>query len=327
VDYDSANYVAGERTARTTASGGETMIQAVYAQLGWQVGNAWDLAFGGRYEAWQSADGFYYDYAHDNLQDHPDRSENRFSPKFSVGFRPGDLWRVRYSLAKAYRFPIVEELFQNERRTLGTSIANANLEPEDGSHQNFMIQRGEGDGYVRLNLFEDDIDDVIFNQTAVIDNRTISTFLPVDEVLTRGVELIFNRANIAQKIDLRVNAAYIDSRIERDSANPALEGNVFPRMPKWRANVLVTYHAGSRWDVGGGIRYASNSFGDLDNSDTVHGVYGAQDGYTQLNFKAGFAVGDKTRISLGIDNLTNEIAFVHHPWPGRTFFLEAAVNP
>ena len=55
----------------------------------------------------------------------------------------------RYSLAKAYRFPIVEELFQNERRTQGTSLANANLEPEDGLHQNLMFQKDMENGYFR----------------------------------------------------------------------------------------------------------------------------------------------------------------------------------
>jgi iron complex outermembrane receptor protein len=30
-----------------------------------------------------------------------------------------------------------------------------------------------------------------------------------------------------------------------------------------------------------------------------------------------------TQFSLGVDNIFNEEAYVHHPWPSRTFFLEA----
>ena len=325
-NFSSANYLAGAKTSATTSSGGETSIEAVYAQLGWQVDAAWDLAFGGRYESWQSADGYYYDYARNNLQDQVDRSESRFSPKLSVGYQFDQQWQLRYSLARAYRFPIVEELFQNERRTTGTSIANANLEPEDGLFQNMMLQREIDGGYARVNVFNEVIDDVIFNQSTIVDNRLITTFLPVDEVTTRGLEFVFNRFAIASKLDFRFNATYADSEITRNSANPALEGKVFPRMPKWRANALATYHLGSRWDVGGGIRYASNSYGDLDNSDTAHDVFGAQDGYTQLNFKSGFRLNEKTHLSVGIDNLTDEITFVHHPWPGRTAYLEAAVT-
>ena len=80
-------------------------------------------------------------------------------------------WRLRLSSAKAFRFPIVEELFQNERRTNGTSIANADLEPEDGMHYNLMIERAVPGGQVRLNLFTEAIDDVIFNQRSIVDNR------------------------------------------------------------------------------------------------------------------------------------------------------------
>ena len=325
-NYGSANYLLGEETAASSASGGETGVQAVYAQLGWQIDQAWDLAVGGRYESWQSADGFYDDYTRNNLQRHIDRAERSFSPKFSVGYRAQKAWQVRYSLGRAYRFPIVEELFQNERRTTGTSIADANLMPENGLHQNLMLQRDFDRGYARVNLFHEVVADVIFNQTAIVDNRTITTFLPVDEVTTDGVEFVLNRAVLGDRLDLRFNTTYADAEITRNRANPAIEGKVFPRMPKWRANLLATYHVNTRWDIGGGIRYASDSFGDLDNADVAHDVFGAMDGYTQINVRSGFKINERTRLSLGIDNLTDQVTFVHHPWPGRTAFAEASVS-
>ena len=167
---------------------------------------------------------------------------------------------------------------------------------------------------------------MIFNQTAIVDNRTITTFLPIDEVTTDGVELVLNRAVLGDKLDLRFNTTFADATITRNRTNPAIEGKVFPRMPKWRANLLATYHISARWDIGGGIRYASDSFGDLDNADVAHGVFGAMDGYTQVNVRSGFALNDKMRLSFGVDNLTDQIAFVHHPWPGRTAFAEASVS-
>lgn len=325
-NFTSTNYVNGDRTAASNLSGGETDIKAVYAQLGWNLNERWDVGLGGRYETWGSANGFYYDYARNSLQDHPDRRENRFSPKFTLGYAPDDAWQFRYSLARAYRFPIVEELFQNERRTTGTSIANANLEPEDGLHQNLSIERSIDGGYVRFNVFGETIKDVIFNQTAIVDNRAITTFLPVDEVRTRGTEFVINRSDFASQLDLRFNVAYVDSEITENSANPALEGNAFPRMPSWRSNLLGTWHVTEKWDLGGGIRYASDNYGDLDNSDTAHGVFGAQDAYTQISLKTSYSMTDNLRLSFGIDNLTNEIAFVHHPWPGRTVYLEAGLD-
>jgi iron complex outermembrane receptor protein len=325
-NYRSDDYLAGERTAAVSASGGETELHAAFAQFGWQATARLDFQLGGRYETWRAEDGYYYDFRRDNLQDHDDRSESRFSPKFSAGFQPADQWQLRYSLARAYRFPIVEELYQNERRTTGTSIANADLEPEAGLHHNVTIERAFEGGYLRLNLFAETIEDAIFNQSAIVDNRTIRTFLPIDEVDTRGTEFVFNRSGIAERLDIRFNLAYVDSEITRNSANPELEGNTFPRMPRWRGHLLATWHMSDRWDIGGGMRYASNSYGDLSNRDTASEVFGAHDAYMQIGLRTNYRLDNGVRLSLGVDNLTNEVTFVHHPWPGRTLFMEAAVE-
>ncbi len=324
-NYNSDDYAAGLRTSLNNASGGESLLHAAFAQLGWSVSPAWDLAVGGRFESWESKDGFFNNRG--ALENHIDRSESRFSPKLSIGYRPSPEWQLRLSSAKAFRFPIVEELFQNERRTNGTSIANANLEPEDGLHHNLMIERAFDGGYVRLNLFTETIEDVIFNQTSLVDNRSVTTFLPIDEVVTDGLDLIYNQSNLLNgKLSIRCNATYLDSQITRNSANPALEGNTFPRMPEWRAHLLLNYRIHDRWDVGGGLQYSGDSFGDLDNADTADQVFGAHDAFTRLNFKAGYQVNDILRLTFGIDNLTDEITYVHHPWPGRTTFLEFAVG-
>jgi iron complex outermembrane receptor protein len=324
-NYNSDDYAAGLRTSLSNASGGESLIHAAFAQVGWAMSQAWDVALGGRFESWESADGFFNDRG--DRQRHTDRSESRFSPKLSIGYRLNSDWRFRLSSAMAFRFPVVEELFQNERRTTGTSIANANLEPEDGLHYNLMLERSLNGGHLRMNLFTETINDVIFNQTTIVDNRSITTFLPIDEVVTNGLELIYNQSGLAQgKLGVRFNATYLDSQITENRANPVLEGKVFPRMPEWRSHLLLNYRIHDRWDVGGGIQYSSDSFDDLENADTADRVFGAHDAFTRLNLRTGFQVNETLRLSLGIDNLTNEITYVHHPWPGRTMFLEFSVG-
>lgn len=327
-DYNSNDYRTGTRTALNNASGGKAMMQAAFAQLGWQVNDIWDLTLGGRYEHWESKDGFFNLASNpdDDLL-HPDRSENRFSPKFSAGYKANDHWHMRYSLAKAYRFPIVEELFQNVRRIQSISNANASLEPEDGLHHNIMLQRDLGAGYMRFNLFQETVKDVIFAQTGTINNITVNTFMPVDEVDARGIEYVYNQFNVLHKpLDLRFNVAYTDAKIIRNIPNPAIEGKILPRMPEWRANLLMTYHLNPQWDIGGGVLYASDHFNDLDNADSARNVFGAHDAYTFINIKAGYRASETLRLNAGIDNLTDEIAFVHHPWPARTFFIEGALD-
>ena len=324
--YDSSNYKSGEKTTRTTSTGGDTIMHAAFAQWGWNFTPEWDVALGARYEHWEMEDGFYYRWGGD-MEDYKDRDEDGFSPKFSLGFTPEGAWKYRYSLAKAYRFPIVEELYKNEERIDGTSIADSSLEPEVGIHHNLMIERAIPDGFVRVNLFHETVDDVIFNQTDVTVFPTVSTFLPVDEVETSGVEFILQQTSMFDSnIDIRFNVAYTESEIEKNDRNPSTEGNDFPRMPDWRSNLLLTYHVNSMWDLSTGVRYAADSYGQLDNSDNKDNVYGAQDSYTFVDLKVNFRPTQDSRIGFGIDNVTNEEAFVAHPWPQRSVYLEGSID-
>jgi len=330
-DYDSPDYRAGVFGAERNRSGGETVINSLFAQVGWDMTDQWDVVVGGRQEFWESKNGFVYNYVPnpDSLQDHADRASNRFSPKFSVGFTPGNEWLYRYSVAKAYRFPIVEELYGNSNSTTGTALANAGLAPEDGLHHNLMLERsvGDGNGYVRLNLLYETINDVIFNQNVTVNNASISTFLPVDEVTTKGAEVIYSHNGMLDgKLDARLNLTLMDSEITRSSLNPAIEGKEFPRLPKWRGNVVLTYHITDAWDFGGGLRYATKAFQQLDNSDIGRQTYAVMDKYTLVNLKTNYKINENIRVSLAVDNLLNKLVYVNHPYPMRTVFLEAALD-
>jgi iron complex outermembrane receptor protein len=328
-DYDSSDYRAGVRGALRNSSGGETTSHALFAQLAWQIAPRWDAVLGIRQERWDSNDGFVYNFRRDDLQDHADRSENRFSPKFSLGFTPNERWLMRYSAAGAYRFPIVEELFAFESNTVGTVLADATLEPEDGLHHNFMAERAlrGGSGYFRVNVLYEEVDDVIFSQSGTVDNVLIRTFLPIDEVTTRAVETIYaQRGMLDEKLDVRFNVTWMDSEITGNSINTAIEGNEFPRLPEWRANLVMTYYLTDKWDIGGGIRHATRAFQQLDNSDVAAEVYGVMDEYTFVNLKTNYRVNDNLRLSLAVDNLFNDLAYVNHPYPLRTVFAEASLD-
>lgn len=312
----------GENTGLNSRSGGETQMHAVFAQWGWQFMPTWDVALGGRYEYWQAEDGFFVNSS--NVRsDVEDRSKKRFSPKFSLGFNPAGPIDFRYSAARAFRFPIVQELFETKRRADAASIADPSLQPEDGIHHNFTINYELAGGFVRANLFHEQIDDVIFNQTALVDGATISTFLPVTEVTTTGIELIYNQQRIlGSNADVRFNVNYVDSEVTESDLNPDIEGNDFPRMPEWRANLFLTYHLSDYWNASGGIRYASDSFGRLDNEDREDEVFGGHDQYVFVDLKTRYQVNEQITVAAGVDNLFNEEAFVFHPWPQRTIYGE-----
>jgi len=319
------NSITGELGSARDASGGDAGTRALFAQWGWGFDESWDLALGLRYEDWKSSEGYLGD------EHFADRSETGLSPKLSLAFFPSDKFSLRFSMAKAHRFPIVEELFSNESRTTSVIVSDPSLEPEVGVHHNLTLDRKIIGGFVRLNLFYDQVEDTIYNQRGVIidggNNIDVSTFLAVDEVQTRGVEVVYNQAQVlGSKFNVRFNATYLDAEITKNSVNPEIEGNDMPRIPAWRANLILSYQLSESVDVNTNFRYASNSFGDLDNGDTEKEVYGAIDRYFFTSAKVNWMLSKQTRLSLGVDNLFNELAYVAHPWPSRTLYLEGKIH-
>jgi len=85
-----------------------------------------------RYEDW-SSDGAF---SSDGDTTAKDRDEKAWSPKLSIGYFPTQDVTLRYSVARAVRFPIVEELYRNESTGDRQFNSDPDLEPEDGIHHN-----------------------------------------------------------------------------------------------------------------------------------------------------------------------------------------------
>lgn len=325
--FGSGDYRAGQKDDFQASSGGKTSLSGLYAQFDWTFARRWDLGLGGRFDDWRSDNGFFSDDDPDSpqldLERVPDQDRQRFSPKWSLGFAPDDLWQLRYSGAKAFRFPIVEELFSQFQAFNAINRANPDLKPEEGLHHNLMLERQFDRGLVKINLFQETIEEVIHAQTRSLPGGTsVRTFVPVDEVDTWGAEFIaHSQGGLHPKLDLRFNLTYTRAEIDKNSANPAFEGNEFPRMPDWRGNFIASYQFTRRWDLGGSVQYVSNSFNQLDNRDNQRNVFGAIDNYVFLGLKTNFQYNRHWRFSLGLDNITDEEAYVAHPWPGRTLHL------
>jgi len=333
--YNSNNWLQGDNAGYTSRSGGETSIDAAFVQLNWDISARWDLALGGRYEQWQSKNGYF---SRKNsissafeLVDVEDAKRNQLSPKFSLGFVPADEWLVRYSAARAYRFPIVEELFSQSQSYSGSTVSRPDLKPENGVHHNVMLEKQFDGGYARINLFSETIEDAIESQSNF--STLVTTFSAVDEVQTDGVELILNYSGLlVPELDARFNVTYTKSVIEDNSTaegpNPTttIEGNDYPRMPRWRSNLLLTYHVNDKWDLSGNVQYADKSFGRLQNDDIAEGVMGAQDGYTRVGVKTTYDFSEQIEVGFGVDNLTDEQSYVAHPWPGRTLYLSLSYD-
>ena len=330
--FSARNHNAGDLNRFSSRSGGETSMDALFAQLNWDINSRWDAGLGVRWEAFDSASGYFSrDVASTpqfDLVAVPKTSRREVSPKFSVGYQPSETWRFAWALGKAYRFPIVEELFSQYSAYNAVSVANPELQPEDGLHQNLMIERQIAGGYLRVNVFQESIKDVVESQSETLPGGlTVRTFIPVDEIETVGIEFIANVDDVLiPNLDMRFNLVNTDAEIVKNRPDPSIEGNVYPRMPEWRGNLLLTYNFSSRWNAGLNYQYASDSFGRNDNVDREDGVYGAQDGFSRVGLKSDYNFASGLKLGLGIDNLTDEVAYVAHPWPGRTLYANVSYD-
>ncbi len=329
--YDTDDHTGGNRDLLTARSGGATTTTAAFIQTNWTIDPQWDMTVGGRLERFRSHDGYYTDGAPATGLTEvsvPRQSRTDFSPKFTLGYAPAEDWQLRYSVARAFRYPIVEELFSQFQAYNTVSESNPALAPEAGTHHNLLIERAIAYGHVRVNLFTETIKDVIEAQSETLPGGvTVRTFIPLDEVRTSGAEFIANASGLLlHNLDFRFNATYTDSEIRRNRVDPSIVGNRFPRMPTWRANLLATYHLTSDWNLGLNYQYASNSFGRNDNRDVARGVMGAQDPYSRLGFRTTYGFSSGLSIGAGVDNLTDERSYVAHPWPGRTWYLNLSYN-
>ncbi|MBD9357928.1 TonB-dependent receptor [Methylomonas sp. EbA] len=333
----SADQIGSETVGRRNQ--GEVTTNAMFGQFAYHFAPDWDLTLGARYEWWLASSGVASNRALS------DRSDDAISPKASLGFEPSN-WKFRYSFGRAYRFPVIAEMYQNLQTPTSITTANANLKAEDGWHHNFMIEYGLENGYVRVNVFRDDIRNTIQQVRRASGILTENAFQNIPATSTTGVELVYDQARVLDSdFDLNFNATWMNAIVEDGGPDINfqeadgtltrfnLTGKERIRLPEWRFNALATYHINEAWDTSMAGRYTSDSYNDIDNGDHVNNVFGSQDGFFFLDFKTSYRfkydlLGKpaKSRISFGINNLTDKTAYVFHPYPQRTFFLEGAIS-
>lgn len=263
-------------------------------------------------------------------QDFANRDASRVSPKASLEYSP-DAWTFRYSFTKAYRFPIAEEMFASAARLNSLTISDPGLGPENGYFHNFMTQYDIPRGYVRANFFYDQINNEIANTTQTINGQTLTTFRPIGQTETIGVDLTYQQNEVFElPVDVMVNGIFMNKQITENPLNPSLVGNEWDRIPKLQANASVTYHILPVWDGSVAVRYRSDSFQRLDNTDTAAHVMGGTDESTFVDLKTSYQLPItpklKSTISAGIDNVFDYNAFENHPYAQRTYFVKASLK-
>lgn len=326
--YSVANWRAASDRVFSAATSGKTTLVGVFAEDEIAVTPTLSVTVGLRYDRWRAFDGAIGRplAGQPRFQSYAEREDDALSPKLSVQWEFAPDWHAQLSLATAARFPTVGELFQGRLDSLGNFDPNSfdpELKAERSRDANLIVRRRFGLVRVTGSLFYQRVEDVIFslqglNQFGVV----TSSFKNIDVVRQYGAELIAEASDLfVPGLDLDANLAWIDAETVRNRALPASEGARFPRIPAWRANANLRYHVRDDLRVSLGARYASRP-----NTDLLGLQRGDTYGYTSelliLDTRVTWNVTDRAQLSVGIDNLANDRAWVFHPYPQRTALIE-----
>jgi iron complex outermembrane recepter protein len=301
---------------------GATNLQALYAQDAWALAERWVLTLGVRYEDWEASDGFQFVRGLDP-KNYPSRTERKWSPKASLSFRPDEAWQVRLSAGRGVRFPTVAELFLGAVTSTQIVVNDPNLKPEISDSVDLSVEYQPGFGRVRVSLFQDDVQDTIWNQNNAFVFRSPSIVQNIDRVRTRGVETAFSIAEVGiETLSLEGSIAYAEARILENANHPDYVGNWWPRVPDWRGNLQAVWRPSPSWLASLGFRYSGKTFGRLENDDINGDTYGGISRVSSWDGRVAYTMANGTELALGIDNITNDRSYQSHPYPSRTAFAE-----
>lgn len=314
----------GSKTEFSDGSEGKTQCYALFLQDEWTITDKYALYVGGRYEWWKGYDASLSGGdSNGNIitQDIEARNEDYFSPKLAFTYRPNPKWRLRLSLAQAYRFPTTAELFYGsiDASTGYTTKTNPDLKTEKTFAKDISITRTIDGGSIRLSLFENDVDDYICLQTNI--DTQVNYYQNIEKVRIRGVEFdISKRFNRYFKSGF--NVTFLDPKIRENSGYPDSEGKIVPSVAQWIGNLTLEFTPMEKLSVLLGGRYRSTAYSELDNSDIREDGYGGYNGSLILDTKVAYQFNRNWRVSLAVDNITDEEVFWYHPYNQRMYSFE-----
>jgi len=332
VTYKSSDIASEEETSLKQESGGKTIMHSAFAQVDYAFMPDWSVLIGGRLDNWTAEGGndIKIGYKGYPLRQFDDREQTRFSPKFSVAWEPG-LYSARYSFSRAYRFALVQELYESSSEGLTEKVPDPDLGPENGNFHDLTFTYGILDGELGLSFFYNEIRDEIMNTTQFVNGIEVSTLLGIDKTRTYGTQFSYKQASVLDlPMDLGFNATWLDKVIKENDNRQELVGKRWVRTSRWKVNADATYHVTPRLDANLSINYRGPQFANEDNSDNVTGVYGSSDEYLLVNLKTQYKIPLKDermlKLSVGIDNVLNEDYYDYHPYPQRTFFTSISLD-
>jgi iron complex outermembrane receptor protein len=333
--YNTSDWRSGGFGSVATEGDGTTRTEALWAQDRWFILPTLSFTFGGRWENWHAYDGFNASGSTTVTQ--PSLDASRFSPKAVLSWLGVPDWTFTASVGKAYRFATPAELYQLVSTGATFTSPDPNLKPDNDLSAELRVERQFERGSARVSVFQDDVHDAIISQyrPLVPNSPTLYQYVSnVDHVRAKGVELSFDEHDLGvHRLDLSGSATYLDARTlalsGRASATaPAGSaiGKFLPNIPMWRASFLASYRATDRVTTSLAGRYSGKLYTTLDDADVHFNTYQGFSEWFVMDARANYRIDRHWSASLGVDNLLNRKYFLFHPFPQRTFVVDAKLS-
>lgn len=324
------NWLTDSASTLINDVGGTSQLQSIYAQDRWALAPKWLAVLGARFEHWQAVDGFtLFSSSSSANTRYPARSENFTSPKAALSYQWTQDTLFKISTGRAVRMPTVSELYGATSTTNSRYLNDPNLKPEKSWTTELSAEKDFGNSLLRFTLFTEDVRDSLYSQTTYdpLANSNISRVQNVGRIKTQGVEITFNGNDVIKNgLDLSVSLTYADSRIKENTGFVAVPGDTLgkyqPRVPVWRASILLSYRWNNRWTTALGARYSGEQYSTLNNADINGFAYQAASKYFTTDLRVRYQVAKQWSAALGIDNLNNYQYWNFHPYPQRTYVAE-----
>ena len=324
------------KTTLDVAVEGKAKMVGLYLQNETAITEQLKCFVGGRYDFWQSYDG-YNKWWHAKkkryiAEDFEEKSEGAFSPKAAVVFKPIKGTTLRASVGSAFRGPETPDLYKSWFYWGRLYLCNPDLSPEetlsgevgiDQKLRDKVLIRGacfynRMDNLIQYKTFSDD-EVKKYNTEHGTDYKTIKQKENVAKAKSQGFEMGVS-GKIFKTLLAFANYTYTDTEVLENPINPDSVGKRLTRIPRDTYNIGLNFlRSGLGVYVIG--RYVGKVYNEDDNSDTETGVYGGYDAFFVVDLKLSYRLDPSAKISFSVDNLFDKEYYQYYKSPGRTLGL------
>lgn len=323
IDTTTYNITDWRNPAATDAiqnrTGGEDRYYALYAQDEITLSDKIMAYVGGRYDSW-TTEGFIEQVASPGAyrNNYNARSQDHFSPKASVVYRPQEKTTLRASVGNAFHTPVLRDTFGWWTPSAGkVYLPNPDLKPETVTSWELGAEQQLGAGtLLRATYFENYLKDLIYRT----EDATTQSIANAGKAEVKGIELEV-RQRIASGLTAFANITLNDPKITDNAAKPATEGKYMTQTPRKMANIGLQGVQGP-WSGSLMGHYVGKIYGNDENKDTYSDVYGSYDAHFVVNAKLSYAIRKGLKFSLAADNLFDREYYESSKAMGRAIYGE-----